>query len=147
MTIVRRTIALLLFVAFLVVACQPEGQVFETTLQTDANKPLQVALTDATKLVTGITQAAANSATTGNDPAVRADEGHPTGLILTWLGGGCDRDASVRFGPREGGFVLSVATHSQVGLGCPAIGVPRAIRIATVRAIPVDSIIVMVGLP
>ena len=144
MAILRSAIALSLLVIVLVAACQPEGQAFKTTLRTESINPLPVTLTDESKLVTGITQAAVNPATTGNDPAVRADQDDPNGLVLTWLGGACDQDAAVWFGLLNGGYVLNVSVHGSAA-DCPASAVPRAIRIATSRPIPVDSITVAGG--
>ena len=139
-----RAIALSLLVAVLVAGCQPQGQSFQKTLRTEDNKPLPVTLTDETKLVTGITQGAVDPATTGNDPAVRADRVEPNGLVLTWLGGACDQDAAVWFGVLNGGYVLTVSVHGSAA-NCPASAVPRAVRITTSRPIPADSIIVAGG--
>jgi hypothetical protein len=146
MTAVRSAIALGLFVTVLVAACQPEGRIFEVTLGTESNDRLPVTLTDGTRLVTGIAQAAVDPVTVGNEPAVRADPDDPTGLVLTWLGGGCDQDAALRFHVVNGGYVLNLASHGKLGLGgCPAIGLPRAVRIAVSRPIPVDAITVAGG--
>ncbi|MBA2382556.1 MAG: hypothetical protein H0V73_10650 [Chloroflexi bacterium] len=145
MAILRSAVAMSLLAAIVAAACQSQGQVFQATLLTDPVKPLPVSLTDESKLVTGITEAAADSTTTGSDPALRADQDDPNGLVLTWLGGACDQDAAVWFGPQNGGYVLSLAIHVKVGLGCPASGVPRAIRIATSRPIAVGSVTVAGG--
>jgi len=102
-------------------------------------------MTDATGLVTGISQAAVDSATTGNDPAVRADEDDPDALILTWLSGACDQDTAVRFQVLNGAYVLNLAIHEAFSTGCRALAVPRGLRIATSRPIPVDSITVAGG--
>ena len=145
MTAVRSAIALGLFATVLVAACQPEGRVFETTLGTELNAPLPIILTDETALVTGIAQAAVDPSTTGNEPAVQAHPGDPNGLVLTWLGGACDHDAAVHFQVLNGGYVLNLATHEKVGLGCVASAVARAVRITVSRPIPVDSITVAGG--
>lgn len=146
MTAFRSAIALVLLATVLVAACQPEGRIFETTLNTEFNHPLPVAMTDETSLVTGIVQAAADPTTTGNEPAVRADQDDPKGLVLAWLGGECDQDAALRFHVVNGGYVLNLATHGKLGLGgCPATGVPRAVRITVSRPIPVDSTTVAGG--
>jgi hypothetical protein len=146
MTAFRSAIALGLFAAVLAAACQPEGRIFEITLNTEFNHPLPVTLTDETTLVTGIAQAAVDPSTTGNEPAVEADPGDPNGLVLTWLGGECDQDAALRFQVLNGGYVLNLATHGKLGLGgCPATGVPRAVRIMASRPIPFDSITVAGG--
>ena len=130
----------------LVVACQQGGRRFETTLGTEFNAPLLVTVTDATTLVTEIAEAAVEPVTIGNEPAVRADPDDSTGLVLTWLGGGCDQDAAVRFLSASDGYVLNVTTHQKFGLGgCTAVGVPRAVRITLSRAIPASSITVAGG--
>jgi hypothetical protein len=143
MSLSKPVIALL--VALIVAACQPEGRIFRTTLGTDINAPLSVTVADGTTLVTGIAEAAVDPVTVGNEPAVRADHDGATGLVLTWLGGGCDQDAAVRFLPATDGYVLTVATHQKLGLGCTAVGVPRAVRITLSRPIPADSIAVAGG--
>ncbi len=141
-----RAIGLSLLVAVVVAACQPEGRIFQTTLRTEFTDPLPVAFTDQTGLVTGITQAAADPAAIGNAPAVRAAQGDPNGLVLTWLGGACDQDTAARLHVLSGGnVVLNVSVHEKLGLGCTAAGVPRAIRITTSGPIPVDSITVAGG--
>ena len=145
MTAFRSAIALGLFAIALVTACQPEGRIFETTLGADINAPLPVTLTDETTLVTGVMVAAVDPATTGNEPAVRADQDDPNGLVLTWLGGACDQDAAVRFQILSGGYVLNLATHEKFGLGCVASAVARALRITVSRPIPIDSITVAGG--
>jgi hypothetical protein len=66
-------------------------------------------------------------------------------VVLSWLGGLCDRDATVRFHVVHGDYLLNVAIHDSGG-SCPAAGVPRAIRIALSRSIPVESIVVAGGL-
>ena len=102
-------------------------------------------LTDATQLVTGITEAPADAATAGNVPVVRSVPDDPDGLVLTWLGGACDQDAAAWFAPQDGGYLLRLAIHESVGGGCPASGVPRAVRITLSRSIPAGSIVVTGG--
>ena len=142
---IPRAVALTLLVAVLVAACQPEGRTFQVTLRTEFNHPLPVTMTDETGLVTGITQAAAVPATTPNDPALRAEQDDPNAAVLSWLGGACDQDTTVWFHVLHAGYVLNVAVHETFGTGCPLAAVPRAIRIATSRPIPVDSVTVAGG--
>jgi hypothetical protein len=144
MAIPRRAVALILLVAVLVVACQPEGRSFRVTL-TGYDAPLPIVMTDATGLVTGISEGGVEPATMGNDPAVRADQDVPNALILTWLGGACDQDTAVRFQVLNGAYVLNLAIHETFGIGCPASAVPRGLRIATSGPIPADSITVAGG--
>ncbi|HLO35985.1 MAG TPA: hypothetical protein VK194_07875 [Candidatus Deferrimicrobium sp.] len=140
----RSAIALGLLATVLVAACQPEGRIFQVTL-TGSDAPLPVVMTDETTLVTGISEAAVESATTANDPAVRADQDDPDVLILTWLGGACDQDTAVWFGPQPGGYVLNLAIHEAFTTSCRALGVPRGLRIVTSRPIPVNSVTVAGG--
>lgn len=145
----RRTIrwsffALILLVAVLATACRIEGRAFQTTLRSDSVDPLPVTLTDATGLVTGIAQAEVDPATTLNDvlPVLHTPPSDPSAAVLTWMGGLCDQDTTLWFHVLNGGYVLNVTTHGKLGLGCPAAGVYRAVRMTTSRPIPVDSIIV-----
>lgn len=66
-------------------------------------------------------------------------------MPLTWMGGACDQDTIFGFHVLHGGYVLNVAVHEKFGTGCPAAAVRRAIRMATSRPIPVDSIAVAGG--
>jgi hypothetical protein len=143
----RAAVALMLLVAVLGVACQPEGRIFHTTLPTGDRAPSPVTLTDETELVTGVAPAEPDLAWNDNVPAIHALPNEPNGAILSWLGGACDQDATVLFHVVHGDYLLNVAIHEKVGIGggCPALGVPRAIRIATSSPIPVDSIVVAGG--
>lgn len=145
MAIVRRALALTLLVAALVVACQPAATTFRASLPTDERDPLPVTLTDETGLVTGIAPAAVDPAWNDFVPAVHADPNDPNAAVLSWLGGVCDQDTIVWFGVLHGGYVVSVAVHEKFGTGCASAAVPRAIRIATSRPIPVDSVTVAGG--
>ncbi len=144
MAILRSAISVSLFAVLLAAACQPTGQSFQVTLRTEFSDPLPVTLTDETGLVTGITQATFGPAA-GNAPALHGDPADPNASILTWVGGMCDSDTAVVFRMLHGSYVLNVSIHQRFGLGCPAAGVPRAIRIGTSRPIPVDSITVAGG--
>ena len=145
MVIVWRAVALTLLVA-VVAACQADGTTFQTTLRTEGNDPLPVTLTDQTGLVTAIGQPVLDaSAWNDNVPVLHADPDDPNASVLTWLGGMCDQDTAVWFGLQTGGYILSVAVHEKLGLGCPAAAVLRAIRISTSRPIPVGSVIVAGG--
>lgn len=137
----RRAIVLAVFAMLVGAACQSSGRAFDTTLGKETDYPLPVTLTDETTFVTAIAPAAANDASTDNEPAVRADPDDPDGLVLTWLGGACDKNAAARFLVQNGGYLLHLATDRGLGLGgCIALGVPRALRITLSRPIPADSI-------
>jgi hypothetical protein len=146
MAILRRAVALTLLVAVLVVACQPEGRTFQTTLPTYERDPLPVTLTDETGLVTGIAPAAVDPAWHDFVPALHALQGDPNAAVLSWTGGLCDQDTTVWFHVLHGGYLLNVAVHEKFGFGgCPGAAVPRAIRIATSSPIPADSVTVAGG--
>lgn len=140
---IRRAVALTLVVAVLLVACQPDGRVFQTTLPTDDRDPLPVTLTDETGLVTRVVPAQGDPATWNfAGPTLHADPNDPNASILTWTGGMCDQDTTVRFHEQHGGYLLNVAIHENSGFGCPAAAVLRAIRIATSSPLPIESVTV-----
>ena len=145
MAIFRRAVALTLVVAVLVVACQPAGRAFQTTLPTPERDPLPVTLTDDTGLVTGIAPADFDPAWNILVPTLHADPDDPNASILAWLGGACDQDTTVWFHELHGGYVLNVAVHEKFGFGCTAAAVLRAIRITTSSPVPVDSVTVAGG--
>lgn len=122
-------------------ACGPEpGALFSTTLSNqDGEFPLPVALHDQTGLVAGI-GAAQFDPIDFRDAGVLADPTDPTAFILTWLGGMCDNDAALVFRSTGTGYDLQVAVHGKPGLGCPAAGILRALRIETSEPIPVGEI-------
>ena len=143
----RRTALVILAIA--VVACgSPKGRLFHTTLTTpDGSYPLPVTLGDRTNLVIGMDPGARDSSVSV-DPSVRSDPSDPNVLIVGWLGGMCDGESVVSFWPGDDGYWLTVATRGRPGLGggCPAAGVPRAIRITTSEPVAADQIDVAVGL-
>ena len=50
-------------------------------------------------------------------------------LWVQWLAGACESRSRLTLGPSGGGFKLRVQTDGDLVLGCPAIGIPRAIVI------------------
>jgi hypothetical protein len=144
MTVVRVTVAIAVLVA-LVAGCQPSGRPFQVTLVTDFADPLPVTLTDETGLVTAIEQVEADAASVGDLAALQADPTDPNASVLTWVGGACDQDTTVWFHVLSGGYVMNVAIHERLGMGCTAVGIPRGIRITTTRPIPADSVTVAGG--
>ena len=141
----RRAVALALIAFVLVVACEAEGRTFQTTLQTGNSKPLPVILIDETELVTGIGQAELDLAWAGT-PAVHPIRNDQNAAVLSWLGGVCDGASTVRFHVVHGDYLLNLETH-RTGDNCPDAGMPRAIRIAMSRSMPVESIVVAGGNP
>jgi hypothetical protein len=106
--------------------------------------PLPVVLSDETGQVTGIASAASDPGATSPDLAARADPADPNAFIVSWLGGGCDSDASLTFKRHEADYVLNVAVHGRFAFpgGCTAEGIPRDVRIVTSSPIPLDAIVV-----
>jgi hypothetical protein len=135
--------------AIVLVACgPPAGRLFQTTLvYPDGSHPLPVTLGDRTDLVVGI-EPAARQPSAGVDPSVRSDPADSAVLIVSWLGGGCEDEAVVAFWPDDDGYWLTVASRDRPGLGggCPAIGLPRALRIKTSEPVALDLISVTDGL-
>ena len=59
------------------------------------------------------------------------------------LGGLADTDASIYFWRADTGYWLQVTVHKKPGLGGPALGIPRALRIH-VRT-PIDAAAVSIA--
>jgi hypothetical protein len=117
---------------------------FSAVLQFSAEaQPLPVVLSDETGLVTGIASAPMDPGADYAELAATADPTNPNAFIISWLGGACDNDASLRFYRAEGVYVLNVAVHGKVGFpgGCTANGIFRDVRIVTSSPVPVDSIV------
>src|SRR5690349_21536205 len=126
---VRVVAAFSILVAALVLNCEVSGQRFELRLTHPSYSPLPVTLTDQTGLVTAVAQEP--DAQVANEPSLAAVAGDPNAAVLTWLGGACDSDATVLFHHLNGGYVMNVAIHEKIGLGCTAVGIPRSLRITT----------------
>ena len=130
----------------LVAACAaPIGRVFQTSLPTPDQDPLPITLTDETGLVTGL--GAANYDPQATLAMVADDPTTPNALIVSWLGGGCDKDAAIIFrrSPSGSGYDLQVASTPKLGLGCVAVGIGRGLRITTSEPVSVDTIHVSGG--
>jgi hypothetical protein len=137
-----------LLLAIVVAGCQPPaGQVFQTTLlhtspdNPSGDYPLPVSLGDRSDLVVGIEQTDGDPSD-GIVPVVQSDPANPNALILSWLGGMCDNDATVSFQRAGSGYELNLAVHEKIGLGCPAAGILRGLRIITSAPVPPGSIVV-----
>jgi hypothetical protein len=121
----------------LLAGCGAKGERFETTLSTaDGEFPLLVELGDGTDLVTGI-EALDSDVWTGVLPMVEVDPTDRQSLIFRWLGGMCDNNAVLAFQALESGYSLHLGVARKLGLGCPAAGVLRTVRIRT--SIPIDA--------
>jgi hypothetical protein len=141
-----RAIGLFLTVVF--AACEPPaGQVFQTTLlhtspdNPSGDYPLPVSLGDRSGLVVGIEQTDGDPSD-GIAPVVQSDPANRNALILSWLGGMCDNDATVSFQRAGSRYELNLAVHPKIGLGCPAAGILRGLRIVTSEPVPPGSIVV-----
>ena len=134
--------ALALVVALAACSASPSGRPFGTVLRfADDGAPFPVTLSDETGLVTGIEPAAMDLPP--DHLQTRADPGDPNAFIVSWLGGACDSDAALTFSMNKGTYLLNVAVHEKFsfGGGCPAVGIPRVIRIVTSAPVPADAIV------
>lgn len=137
-----RCILLGLLVASLFAACQlSTGRTFQATLDPESDHPLPVSVSDATGLVVGIEPATMDPGMSTETPALREDQTVRGTAIFTFLGGLCDRDARISFGRSDGSYELRVYIAEKPGLGCPAAGVPRSVRISTSEPLPVASVL------
>jgi hypothetical protein len=134
---------LLIVVALLSVAACSSSRQFSAVLQVSAEAPpLPVVLSDETGLVTRIESAPMNPGVDYARPAARADLTDANAVIISWLGGACDNDASLTLKRVEEAYLLNVAVHGKFGLGCTAAGIARDVQIVTSSPIPVDAIVV-----
>ena len=138
-------IAIAVTAALLVAACVgPNGQLFQTTLRDISpsnpagDLPMLVVLGDETGLVIGIEPGAGELFDL--NPSVQADPGDPNAFVVSWLGGMCDNDAALSFRPQQAGYSLALTVHEKLGLGCPAAGIYRSVRVRTSKPISPDSI-------
>jgi hypothetical protein len=141
MTAATRLIGVVLLTAAVAACSGPAARQFNAVLQFPGEGPgLPVALSDETGLVIRMESAPMDPGA-APEVAARADPANANAFIVSWLGGGCDNDASLTFKRMEVGYVVNVAVHGKIGLGCTAVGVPRDVRIVTSSPIPIDSII------
>lgn len=139
-------IAICLLGAATVTACSgpSRSREFKTILHRSQDaRDLPVVLRDETGMVTGIESGPTNQTFDYSAPAARADPTDPSAFIVSWLGGACDNDALLRFSRNSAGYVIGVEVHGKLGFpgGCPAVGIPRDVRIVTSSPIPLDSIV------
>jgi hypothetical protein len=143
-TAASHLIGVALLGAAVVAACSgstPNRQ-FSAVLQASAEVPaLPVVLSDETGQVTAIASAPVDPGGAYSELAARADPTVPSAFIVSWLGGACDNDASLTFKRHEAGYVLNVAVHPKISLGCTAVGIFRDVRIVTSSPIPLDAIV------
>ncbi len=126
----------------LVFGAGPPGTRFNATLSNPNGEfPLPVALVDQTGIVVG-TEAAQPDQKNFRDAGVLSDPTSPNAFILTWLGGMCDNDAALVFKRTDSGYDVRVEVHEKLGLGCPAAGISRGLRIETSAPIPVGVVTV-----
>jgi hypothetical protein len=129
--------------AAVLAACGGQPRVlFHATLSNPNGEfPLPVTLGDTTGLVVGIGAGSVDPAGF-RDAGVFADPTGPKAVTLTWLGGMCDSEAAVVFRRTDSGYDLELGIHEKLGVGCPAAGILRALRIETSEPIPVAVITV-----
>jgi hypothetical protein len=142
----RKLLVALGLVALIGACGAPTGRQFSTTLvHTSPDNPagddlLSVVLGDETNLVTAI-ESAEVAATDPGPLSVKADPLVPNAIIAVWLGGLCDENATLAFERSGSGYALRLDTHQKIGLGCPAAGIGRAVRIKLSEPVPVGDIL------
>lgn len=135
-----RLVTSAILIAVLAACGSPPGTLFSTTLSNPNGEfPLPVEVRDTTDLVLGVGPAQIDSIDF-RDAGVLADPTDPMAFILTWLGGMCDNDAAVNFRQTKSGYDLQLAVHEKLGLGCPAAGILRGLRIGASEPIPLGTI-------
>jgi hypothetical protein len=100
-----------------------------------------VVLGDETDLVTAIESAEEAATSSALDLSVAADPTNPNAIIAGWLGGLCDSDATLTFGQTGSGYALHLEVHEKLGLGCPAAGIGRAVRITLSKPVRIGDIL------
>src|SRR5262245_36427201 len=96
----------------------------------DGTYPLPIELLDRSNEVTAV-DALSGVESNGNDLAIQIDASNSKAVVVSWLGGACDNDASFSVWKADTGYGLIMETHRNVNFrgGCPALGIWRAIRI------------------
>ena len=62
-------------------------------------------------------------------------------VTLAWLGGACDARARLRVVAGPESISIAIGTDEAVGLGCSAVGIPRAITISFVEPLEGRSLV------
>jgi hypothetical protein len=135
----RRLVGLLL--ALVMAACgPPPGTVYRLTLvDIEGNFPVPIVMGDQTDLVVAI-EADDWDETWDGTASIKADPKDARTLIVHWLGGACDNDATLIFYEGALGLALDLTTHGKIGLGCTAQGIQRGIRITLTEPVAPESI-------
>lgn len=95
--------------------------------------PLRVVLRDRTGLATGIDIATGQEVALGfpRPGLFEAVPGDPNAAFVSWIGGACSERARLVFLDANGGYELGIREDPTLMgmIGCPAVGVPRSVRI------------------
>jgi hypothetical protein len=136
-----RVLALGVFLTLTMAAClRPAGTLFETTVsQPDGSYPMPVALGDQTGIVTAIEPALGDSSAR-TEPLVEPDPADAKNVLVSWIGGACDNDVALSLQRSGSTFALHLDVHGKLGLGCPAVGLIRGLRIRFSEPIRADAI-------
>jgi hypothetical protein len=137
-----RLAAGMLAVVALAACGPPAGTLFHATLSSpDGSYSMPVTLGDTTGLVLSM-EPTARVEWLGDQPIVTADPADPNVLILSWMGGACEDETVIGFWPAEDRFGMYVSPRGATPLfgGCPAIGLPRALRITLSAPVAPDRI-------
>lgn len=122
-------------------ACSPgpTGRAFQTELTHPDDPPIPFVLIDQTGLVTSVESV---SVPLGDSiyPVVSTDATSSDAFIVSWLGGLCEKGATATFrSSGEGHYAFALRVDQTTG-SCPAIAIPRGLRVMTQAPVPVNSI-------
>ena len=102
-----------------------------------AIRPLPVEVIDPSGLLRGANAALEPFVGEG----VRGVPGSPQRVRVTWIGGACDRNATMRLGGDRAAVLVSVETFQSAG-SCPAVGVFRTVELLFAEVIDPAAITV-----
>jgi hypothetical protein len=101
---------------------------------------LPTTLVDATGTVTAVI-VAVDVPIVGDGPTAVA--GDANSVVVTWMGGMCDRRVDLRLEERDGGLRLSGTTQADFG-GCRLAGISRSLVIRFLLPVDVERFVVQV---
>lgn len=104
----------------------------------DTVKPLPMTVKDSTGLLAGASAAVEQSASDG----VEAVPGQPKRIRVTWIGGACDRTATMQMSSNGAGIQLTVETFVPGG-SCLLIGIGRSVELELLTPFDPRSITVV----
>ena len=94
-----------------------------------------VDISDASGLVTN---AEIDPAGVPWSPGVTNPAGQPAVVLVSWVGGNCDKTTEIAIAARGSGLGISIQTAA--GATCDAVGVPHMLRLSLTRPLPAASV-------